>query len=493
MATSEKTRQYYRKHEGLKFKRLGKTGFITSICGFGSYRVDYRVKQHAEALEYALKSGVNLMDTSSNYSDGGSEILIGNIVHDLMEKNIVERDELIIVSKGGYIQGTNLTTAMTNEQNGRPYQQVVKCAPDLWHSISPDFLADQITNSLDRLQLNYLDVYLLHNPEYFLTYSNVSDIRDIRKEYYQRVKTAFEYLETEVSKGRIRFYGISSNTFGEDASKRNFTSLEYIVSIANEIDKNNHFAVVQLPLNLMEKGGANIKNQQNGTKTFLEVARENNLGVLINRPLNAVRGNKVLRLADFEIKENRTLDKTLDLLDSLQKMENKIVSEYVNSIEAVNKEKNAIGESIQLSAVLKANIKKFDNVSQFNEVKKEYFIPRTNFAVNEIYKHYSSDQTLINRLNHYVTSVNIMLDSVESHLAMESNKKTRMAHDIIEPFLNEQQRALSLSQKSVMMINSLPGVSCTLLGMRSKKYVDDMLGAVKSNYIQMAKEFWTGK
>ena len=36
-----------------------------------------------------------------------------------------------------------------------------------WHCLHPEFLQDQLTRSLDRLQLETLDVCLLHNPEYF--------------------------------------------------------------------------------------------------------------------------------------------------------------------------------------------------------------------------------------------------------------------------------------------------------------------------------------
>ena len=45
---------------------------------------------------------------------------------------------------------------------------MVEYADGLWHCIHPDWLADQLTRSLDRLGLETLDLLLLHNPEYFL-------------------------------------------------------------------------------------------------------------------------------------------------------------------------------------------------------------------------------------------------------------------------------------------------------------------------------------
>jgi hypothetical protein len=40
------------------------------------------------------------------------------------------------------------------------------------------------------------------------------------------------------------------------------------------------------------------------------------------------------------------------------------------------------------------------------------------------------------------------------------------------------------------MINSLPEVSCTLVGMRSQAYVKDVLESVKSNYVGEKYDFW---
>lgn len=489
MSTIEKTYNYSEKFSNIKYKRLGKTGYQISICGFGTYRVDYRIKEHTEAMDYAIRNGINLFDTSANYSDGGSEILVGNSISSLIGSNELDRDEVVIVSKGGYIQGTNLSQAQEKEKNGEPYPEVVKCAPDLWHCIHPEFLADQITASLSRLNQEYIDVYLLHNPEYFLIYTNIQNVEALREEYYRRIKVAFEYLETEVEKGRILFYGISSNTFGEDESKRNFTSLERIMRVVTEIPA-NHFAVVQLPLNLLEKEGAENKNQYNGTKTFLEVAAENDLGVLVNRPLNAIRGNKIVRLADFSIKEDRTIPEINILLGDLKKQEDSIKSEYVTELGIKKEEKENIIESMSLASVLQNTFDKFESANQFIEIKKQFFVPRANFAINEIYKHYESQEDVISKLNFYATTVNIVLDSMESIFARESNNRNRKYHKLLLPYLNGGTSELSLSQKAILMINSLPQVSCTLVGMRSIRYVDDVIGSIETAYSSKAGEFW---
>ena len=40
--------------------------------------------------------------------------------------------------------------------------------PETYYSIHPEYQKIEITESLQRLQTNYLDSYLLHNPEHIL-------------------------------------------------------------------------------------------------------------------------------------------------------------------------------------------------------------------------------------------------------------------------------------------------------------------------------------
>jgi aryl-alcohol dehydrogenase-like predicted oxidoreductase len=146
-----------------------------SVIGFGGYRISIRSKEHKEALINALKAGVKLIDTSSNYTNGESEKLIGEVLKEYPEFNP------IIVTKAGYIQGDNLNHIVTSDD-------LVVISDHLKHSIHPDFLKDQLTRSLARLQKESVDVFLLHNPEYFFQIENASS-----EEFYQRIKKAFIY------------------------------------------------------------------------------------------------------------------------------------------------------------------------------------------------------------------------------------------------------------------------------------------------------------
>ena len=282
--------------------------------GFGSYRISIKSKEHEAALVHALQNGLKLIDTSANYTNGDSELLIGKV----LEENPKYRP--IIVTKAGYIQGNNLLNIPTKED-------LVEISEGLKHSIHPIFLEQQITLSLQRLKINSIDVFLLHNPEYFFEIQGNS-----RFEFYQRIEKAFIHLEEEVKRGRIRSYGISSNNFILPHQHPAFVDLESIIQIAQTINKKHHFTHVQFPMNLIEIGALE-KFGEFGNLSLVEIAKMNNLITMINRPLNAFKDNQLIRLATYK-KEIRELNKDADkklFEDTLNLLKNKWVEEHKNS------------------------------------------------------------------------------------------------------------------------------------------------------------------
>jgi hypothetical protein len=463
----------------IKYKKLGKTNRKVSICGFGGYRIDSRIKNHEEALKYALESGINLVDTSTNYADGESEILIGKVLKKLGKS---KREKITVVSKVGYIQGSNL-----EEAKKKDYAEVVNCSPDLRHCIHPDFIKDQLDKSLKRLEQKYIDVYLLHNPEYFLNYTFGMELDELRKEYYRRIKKAFEYLESEVKKGRIKYYGVSSNTFVESSDKQNFTSLEKLLEVAKEVSTKNKFAVVQAPLNILEKGAFNNKNQSDRT-SFLEKAYKSNLGVLANRPLNAIKNNRLKRLADFEIKEDRSEEEVKKLIEQLKNLEKEIRENFLGRVK--KDEKKVVNQYMSIGKILDTNLGNIQGASHFGEIRKMYLVPRVNYAITQIYDANEGDHTVRTKLNKYATQVNITLNSIESIFAKKANEENKEFHEKLDQFIPAKNQSLPLSQKAVMMNNSLKEVTSTLVGMRSIQYVDDALNSMKPEYFKKAVEFW---
>lgn len=298
-ASKNSTEIFSQQHKEFTYSPLGKTGLLVSGVGFGSYRIDIRSLTNKEALKQALLAGINLIDTSSTYTDGNSELLVGNVLRELVHSNKLSRDSLVIVTKGGYLQGQNFDLSQARKTANKPFVDLVEYQKGLEHCIHPEFLEDQITRSIERLGIESIDVYMLHNPEYYLKWAknNNMDLAIATKEYYSRIKKAFEHLEKEVQKGRIKHYGISSNAFPVEADNSDFTSLDAVVKIAENIGEKNHFSVIEFPMNLAEAGAYSNINQPNNM-TLLQLAQSKNIGVLINRPLNAFYKNKLINLAE---------------------------------------------------------------------------------------------------------------------------------------------------------------------------------------------------
>ena len=281
---------------------LGSTGLAIGRLGFGCYRVDDETPVHRAALERAIASGCSLIDTSTNYADGHSETLVGEVLADLARRDPARRREVVLVSKIGYVQGQNLALAFERERARRPFPEMVRYMDGCWHCIHPEFLRDQLTRSRRRLRVDTLDVCLLHNPEYFLSdaaHRGEAPLEEARAAFYRRLRDAFAFLEEAARAGEIRFYGVSSNTCVSPAGDPEATSVSLMLAAATAAAGAKHrFRVLQLPMNLFETGAALEPNTgPDGESTALEAAAEAGLGVLVNRPLNAIVGGRLLRLA----------------------------------------------------------------------------------------------------------------------------------------------------------------------------------------------------
>lgn len=255
--------------------------------GFGSYRISIRSQEHRRALTHALEAGCTLIDTSANYTNGESEELIGSV----LAENPKFRP--LIITKAGYIQGKNLKIIADLNQQGLAVDDLVDLGENLKHSIHPEFLKNQLDLSLERLQLDSVDYFLLHNPEYYFEQPDST-----AGEYYERLKKAFIYCEEEVARGRIKAYGISSNNFVLPLNHPHVTDLSKIIEILKGIG-GTHFKMVQFPFNLIEIGALE-KLGEYGDESLLELCMQNGFISVVNRPLNAFTQNNLIRLATYE-------------------------------------------------------------------------------------------------------------------------------------------------------------------------------------------------
>ena len=434
---------------------LGDTGLQCHPLGFGCYRIDDDQPAHAEALAAYLERGGNLIDTSANYLDGGSELLVGRVLRDC------SRDRVIVVTKGGYIQGSNLKLARE-----RDFPEVVRYADGLWHSIHPDFLETQVRLSAERLQVGYVDVYLLHNPEYYLTHiaHRHPPAAADHEEFYRRIREAFRFLEDQVQQGRIRWYGVSSNNYPLPAGDPVATSIERTLAAAESVSDRHHFRVVQLPLNLFESGGALEPNNDGGTP--LDFCRRQGIGVLANRPLNAYFHDRLIRLADFlpPGADPPGEDELRALLAPLADHEKRLADLGFGSegptvagtlmeiaprlVSAAHWEQSAMPQLLR-SIRAWLGLSSQDRAGRPEwESWQEQFVPLVTGAFQGLHRHLSARQQPVS-------------DQARVELAQAGYPPS----------------GESLSRLALNLLLGLEGLSCVLVGMRRPEYVEDAMGA----------------
>jgi aryl-alcohol dehydrogenase-like predicted oxidoreductase len=430
-----------------------------------------------------MRQGINLLDTSANYGDGGAETLMGQVLAELTADGTITREQIVVVSKGGYIQGQNYLVAKQREAEGKPFPEVVKLEDGLWHGLHPEFLDDQLTRSLARLDVACLDVYLLHNPEYFLKSKGPHPSAQDRHEYERRLQGAFQYLETQVASGRIGCYGLSSNSFPEPATAADFTSLERCLALAAEIQADHHLWVVQLPANLYESGFVTEPNQS-GNQTFLDLALEGDLGVLINRPLNAFHNNQLIRLADVPAGRPVAPADIAAWIASVSEAESQLLaSDWYDPTH-----RPRLSQWLVIGELIKSNLSHIGGREQWHDVVNHHVLPRVERALH-LLAHESQPALGAWQIS-YDAAIRQLLQGLEQHFRHGAQARTEAMRAAVGPHLPESHRQLSLSQQAVTLLRSLPGVDCVLVGMRSEPYVDDVLGGLAVPPIPDAKAAW---
>lgn len=474
---------------GIAYRQLGSTGLWASQASFGGYRITTGVAWHKAALEKALTEGINLIDTSANYADGSSETLIGKVLTDFFETGRLSREHVIIVSKAGYLQGQNYDFSQQRKAQGKAFKDLVDFGEGMEHCIHPEFLEDQLERSLERLNLNVLDFFLLHNPEYYLEWAKKSDLplSDARAEYYRRIQGAFAFLEQMVEKGRILYYGVSSNTFPAPSDHMEFTSLERLWQIAQSLSENHHFRLIQMPLNLLETGAVLEQNQSEG-KSVLDLADALALAVLINRPLNAFTGQRLLRLADVPIAERLSTDEIIHLIRAVGQSEGTFNRTLLPKLGIAITLQNRIREQLAIGEVLKHHWRHFGSYERWLDAKNGHIMPRVHGVMDFLASYREETQGLREWMEDHMKCMETGLKAVESTYSEAAAVEARRMARAIAAADPDWANAETLSQKAVGAVRSTAGVGSVLVGMRRETYVADVLAGLRRPMTQMPRK-----
>lgn len=478
------------------YRRLAGTDLIASKIGYGTYRVHDQNEAQVETLESAIEAGCNLIDTSSNYTDGGSETLIGNVLQEMISDNKLKREEIIVVSKVGYMQGQNLEQAQERETAGNPWADVVKYMEGCWHCIHPDFLIDQWTRSTDRLGLETIDVYLLHNPEYFLSDAKNRSAQSswdvIRETFYDRVYRAFVQMERFVADGKIRYYGISSNTFPASQIDSECVSLNRVYEAATKAAETvygdhavSHFKVIQLPYNLLESEALTETNNRIDGRPVpvLEAAQSLGLGVLVNRPLNAFKDNRMTRLAQYEHRPNADYPGLMSMAEGALIQIEATLQDTLRGWRIFDSVQNQVNVHLfyDVAQQLGDFMSRVQDRNHWEQILQQHLIPQINAYLRQtgvacLDQHQAEWEGL---LAQYVRALNTLFVTITEVFNRVDAEKVEPISQALNQHLSDAQSALSLSQRALNFVTSSPGVSVVLNGMKREEYVEDAMGIME--------------
>ncbi len=159
----------------MQYTNLGKTGMkVSRLClgmmSYGSKKWRDWVLNEEDAkpfIKRALDAGINFFDTADVYSLGESEKITGNLLRHFG----VKRDTVVVATK--------VRNEMSNDVNDR--------------GLSRKHILDSIDKSLQRLQMDHVDLYQIH-----------------RWDYETPIEETMEALNDVVRAGKARYIGASS-------------------------------------------------------------------------------------------------------------------------------------------------------------------------------------------------------------------------------------------------------------------------------------------
>ncbi len=234
----------------MKYRALGRTGWRVSEISFGAWaiggdwgRVDD--KDSLAALERAIDLGVNFIDTADVYGDGRSERLVAKL-------RGARRETIHVATKAGR-----------------------RLDPHAADGYNRKNLTHFVERSLRNLRTEALDLLQLHCPP---------------TEVYYRPEV-FGVLDDLVSRGKIRFYGVSVEKV-EEALK----AIEY-----------PNVQTVQIIFNIF---------RQRPSELFFERARRRKVGILARVPLaSGLLTGKMMPRTRFEPGDHRAFNRKGEAFD----------------------------------------------------------------------------------------------------------------------------------------------------------------------------------
>lgn len=144
--------------------KITKLGMGTWAIGGGPAWGDRDKEESIQTIQKAVELGVNLLDTAPAYNFGNSEQIVGRALTG------IKREEICLITKCGIVWN----------RKGSPFNKVGDV--QLYKNLSPESLREEIKESLERLQTEYIDVYMTHWQSVEPFYTPIAKTMDVLNE-----------------------------------------------------------------------------------------------------------------------------------------------------------------------------------------------------------------------------------------------------------------------------------------------------------------------
>lgn len=294
-ATKEGTESFFGKNSSVNPKSVKECDyFLISSLGIGTYKPEaYKEENYTfsykDAVKKAVSMGCNHIDTAANYRYAKSESEIGEALSELFESGY-NRDELVIATKGGFFP-----FSYPFPQN--PYHwindEIVKSGlakeSDIVtdeHCLTPEYIEWSLEESLKRLNVECVDIFYIHNPEFELGIVSYEDL-------VAKFGKLSKMLEAKIKEGKIKHYGIASwNGFLYEEGGLEYLSLADFVAASRE--HGDGFRFMQVPYNLAKPHPYIYANQKIEDKYYTAISAAMKLG------LNVIGSSSLLQMNLFK-------------------------------------------------------------------------------------------------------------------------------------------------------------------------------------------------
>ncbi len=454
------------------YRQLGRTGLIVGDVGFGGFRISDRIPDHTHALHDAWSFGVNLYDTAPTYGAGASERALGRAMAEWT------RDEVVVLTKAGYVQGESLRRVSENVSRGRPYRGVFSISDDAQYCLDPRFLSDELAASAARLGLTCVDGFLLHNPETWLQFASGSP-SERWAAFRERLHDAFAWAESMVAEGRFSWYGVCSNSLvASSDSDSDGIGLDVLVEIARAVGGDeHHFGLIEVPFNLLE-----LEMAIPAGSSVIDTAAVAGLGVVTLRPLNAMGTRGLMRLADLE------LSSTPPRLDLARRELEGLEAEYAEGIGRALAGAGISSPDFRFSHDLVKRAADISEPVRFGEWVQGRLTTDLGNIVQNFETRLSPPMRAAFRfwLERYVDGLTMLSGALHAQNVALAGARTNRLRKTVEAWFRSEvsqsptSAGLSTSQFALRSVLGVAGVSTVLVGMRRPEYVRDVADILRS-------------